>query len=151
MVEAGYEGGTAMAPRQGSAHDASCGPLITDGGCGEVQSVHVCSTKLGPPEFIEPSMRGPEIAGPTDGWAFETTAGAFVSDYAKKDACAALQGRTLGTCGEMLVQKLLEVVSLRSQPQGKRTCGSLFPFLYPPLVIRFLRFFLKLILEKWIG
>ena len=69
----------------------------------------------GPPEFIEPSMRGPEIAGPTDGWAFETTAGAFVSDYAKKDACAALQGRTLGKCGEMLVQKTTRGC-LTSQP-----------------------------------
>ena len=45
----------------------------------------------------------------------------------KSDVLAELCGKLLGECGAWLLQKVLEVLPLRSKFKGKDTCRSLFP------------------------
>lgn len=92
------------------------------------QSLHEAAAKVAAENSFDYRQDDEACGFAGDGVALETTADAFSSDSElKKDAHSALVGKCLGRCGEMLGGKLLEVLTLRSQPTGKGDCKALFP------------------------
>ena len=90
------------------------------------QSLHAAASKLGVENLNAKSRDDGACAAAADGIALELTADAFSSEV-KKDADDFPKGKFLGDCGDFLCARLLEVLSLRSQPMGKGDKKAIFP------------------------
>ena len=90
------------------------------------QSLHVTPSKSGAQRIPFVQMELPEPTGTGVRSLEMSDSGTFCS-LKKADALPGLEGHVLGSCGHVLLQRLLEVLSLRSQPRGKRDKRSLFP------------------------
>eukprot|EP00435_Cladocopium_sp_Y103_P061691 s362_g23.t1 len=92
------------------------------------RDVHAASTKLRDDRIHD---QGEGRCGPTglafDSAALEMSSRDFASAPRKMDALPTLGSRTLGSVGQCLLQYLLEVLPLRSQPTGEGKSRSLFP------------------------
>ena len=91
------------------------------------QSVHVLPAKPGAEDGIHFDKGVP--SGPTG--LVEQDIEIFDPEtfgtQKKDDALFHVEGRTLGSCGHVLLRELLGVISLRSQPTGRRDGKALFP------------------------
>ena len=80
---------------------------------------------------FSPNVGGPPVVEPTGTAAVETMAAEKTPEFGrvieKSFHDLGLSGKTMSTCGSVLLQKLLEVVPLRSKTTGKREKTALFP------------------------
>lgn len=119
-----YEGGLAQAPHPVKENSPS---KIADDG-NELQSVHVDSTKMeGIPLWRDRSRCRTVAFGENGSEILKKTIDAPRVAKKKVSQPGSLGGKTLGECGPVLQQLLLEVLPLCSQPMGKVNSRSVFP------------------------
>ena len=124
-----YEGGSAMASR---AED-STGLLESLGGGGipptmthkALQEAEAMTSTMN--SFEDSSMGGRSTDLHNTHQGFETIQPGTLSAEKKVDALSSLEGKTLGECGNYLLQRFLEVCSLRSKTTGRYSKVSLLP------------------------
>ena len=123
-----YEGGTAMASSSRTLLGAPLLHSVGDASARAQQSLHVAQTSTSEERIRleradDCGLTGPGLS-PT---GYAMTSQTSCESAGKKNALSDLSGETSGYFGFCLLQQLLEVLPLRSQPIGRRDPRSFFP------------------------